>query len=626
MYLEGYQDLATNYRATLQGIPQEPAHHPEGDVLTHVKMVRKAIPAAVQELQRLKQDPSFGPHIADINFQLTPEEAEIVALAAWLHDIGKATATKTDTKGRVTSAGHEHPKHYLPQMEKLQQYAPQRVVDLYLKNKALVDFLIDNHMGFFSNPFVTQNFARGKVANTEEMKLLLVLMWADKMGRGQQVVPQGLNKNRSIIQASAAKSIERQKGLDKNAANVPFDGGPEQLAQTLAQRNVPRGARIQALRGKFPNLTDQEIIRIIGEGFRAFMEADQMQAREIPANIPVSQDVRTVADALRQGDQSVQVYIVGGAVRDFIYHQQHGAPGTQFKAKDEDVATNLSEEEIIQRLQTPYAVKRGISVKTKESVDTFGVVFVSVNGGMAVEVAPFRRDIGSADGRRPERVERGTIYDDAMRRDLTMNNLYYDFERGVILDFNPEGQGVEDVKGGVARPVGDPHQRFDEDKLRVLRLVRFFSRFNQGSILGTLDPKTLAAIQHFKQLNNFPGITPERIQNEFIVGIKQSQNTAAYLRNMAEVDLFQAIFPGLAVDTQTLNRLGNTKNPRVIIAWLLRQNQNVGAALNRLKYPNDLSDPVDFLVNAMNFGTDNAVDMVKNRDRRLLRVGKRRRS
>jgi tRNA nucleotidyltransferase/poly(A) polymerase len=349
-----------------------------------------------------------------------------------------------------------------------------------------------------------------------------------------------------------------------------------------------------------------------------------MEPKATPANIPVSQDVMTIFDALRHGDPNTHVYIVGGAVRDFLYHQFHGRPGTKCEAKDHDLTTNLSEEEILQRLRTPYAVQLGIRVKEKESVDTFGVVFVSVNRGTTVEVAPFRRDIGSGDGRHPKYITYGSIHDDAMRRDLTMNNLYYDFENKVIFDFNPEGQGVEDVKQGVARPVGDPYQRFDEDKLRVLRLVRFFSRFNQGSIAGSLDPQTLAAIEHFKQLNQYSGITPERIQTEFLGGISQSQSTASYLRNMVETDLFQAIFPGLKVETQTLDRLGNSKNPRVIIAWLLRQNQNIGVALNRLKYSNEISDPVDFLVNAMNFGTENAVAMVKNRDRRLLKVGKKR--
>lgn len=347
------------------------------------------------------------------------------------------------------------------------------------------------------------------------------------------------------------------------------------------------------------------------------------QPTVIPAKIPISSGAMTLIDALKQGDQRVEVYAVGGIVRDWLHHHFHGAPGSNFGAKDEDLTTNLSEEEILKKLRGFYAQQKGIKVKEKESVDTFGVVFASVAGSPTIEIAPFRKDIGSVGGRRPERVERGNIQDDAMRRDLTMNNLYYDPLKGVILDLNPGGQGIKDVREGIARPVGDPFQRFDEDKLRVLRLVRFFSRFNAGKIKEKLDQKTLAAIDHFKNLYQYTGITPERIQMEFLAGIKQSQNTSSFLSNLAELDLFGAIFPSLQLDVQNITRLGNSKNPRVVIAWLLRQNKNVDAALNNLKYPNEIGEPVQFLVNAMQLGTENAVDVIKSRDRRLVRPGKK---
>jgi tRNA nucleotidyltransferase/poly(A) polymerase len=341
--------------------------------------------------------------------------------------------------------------------------------------------------------------------------------------------------------------------------------------------------------------------------------------RELAATIPVSQEVRIIADALRHNDSDAQVYIVGGAVRDFLYHQFHD---TVFKIKDEDLATNLSEEEILHKLRDPYAVSQGIRVKEKESIDTFGVVFASVKG-VTVEVAPFRKDIGSADGRHPDRVERGTIYDDAMRRDLTINNLYYDFEKGLILDFNPEGQGIEDIRRGIARPVGDPFERFEEDKIRILRLLRFFCRFNPGSITASLDRRTSDAVTHFKKLNQYSGITPERIKMEFVAGIKQSLDTVSYLINLGELDLYQAVFPGLKVDLYNVEKLRETKNLRVILAWLLKDNPYVGDALNRLKYSNDTSEPVDFLARTMRFAPEDAVHMIKQRDNRLIRTGKK---
>ena len=324
--------------------------------------------------------------------------------------------------------------------------------------------------------------------------------------------------------------------------------------------------------------------------FRHFLES---ASASMQAQIPVSQNVHTLSAFLKAGDSNVQVYVVGGAVRDFLnsyFHNQRN-----FTPKDIDLTTNLSEEEILQRLRTSKAQSAGIKVKEKESVDTFGVVFSHVNGE-DFEIAPFRKDVGSADGRRPEKVERGSIYDDAMRRDLTMNNLYYDFEKGEILDFNPNGQGIEDIKNGVARPVGNPFQRFHEDKLRVLRLIRFFSRFNAGSILEKLDNHTREAIEKYKNLQSF-GITPERIFMEFTAGIKQALNTASFLENYVALDLMKTVFPAMVVDYNIISRLGATKNIRVILAALLRNNKNVGNALIKLKYPSDIANRVAFLLN-----------------------------
>ncbi len=326
--------------------------------------------------------------------------------------------------------------------------------------------------------------------------------------------------------------------------------------------------------------------------FRQFLV--ETAEASMDAQIPVSKNVHILSSFLKAGDPSVQVYIVGGAVRDFLNYQFHQNDGRGYQPKDLDLTTNLSEEEILERLRTPEAAQAGIKVKEKESVDTFGVVFSHVNGE-DFEIAPFRKDIGIADGRRPEKTERGSIYDDAMRRDLTMNNLYYDFDKGKILDFNQNGQGIEDIKNGVARPVGNPFQRFNEDKLRVLRLIRFFSRFNDGDIVQKLDPHTREAIEKYKNLQSF-GITPERIYMEFSAAIKQSKNTTSLLYNYLNLDLINTIFPGLQVNTNGINRLGNTKNIKVILAWILRDNKNVADLLLRLKYPSEITNRVGFLL------------------------------
>ncbi len=625
-WLENRRELAKSFSNTLSGIPQDPNHHPEGDVLIHTQLVRKAIPKAIQELRNLQQDPNLGPALADLNFQISPEEMKILYLSAWLHDIGKTTATTIggepwqtpNASGKIQAIGHQDSQHYLPQLEKLKTVAPAETVQLYLQNKDLVNFIIEHHMDFvsgvgFSKNFLAQNFQNGKVSNTPQMKLLLVLMWADKMGRRpEDTIADSIKKNVTNLTASIKRS--RMKSANIANATKPFDGSPEEFAQMIKGRTMTQIQKMQALKGKFPYLTDEQLATLT-ESFRNFLEMSEMNPTTIPANIPVDNNVKILSKALKQGDSAVGVYIVGGAVRDYLYHIKQGGPKSTYKPKDIDLTTNLSEQEILQRLRSPMAVQLGITVKEKTSVDTFGVVFATVNQEN-YEIAPFRKDIGGSDGRRPDSVERGTIQDDAMRRDLTINNLYYDFDKGQILDFNQNGQGLKDIQSGNVRCVGDANQRFAEDKLRVLRLVRFFSRFNPGDIKASLDQQHITAIENYKDLQ---GITPERIEGEFLAGIKQSVNTAGYLKSLADLDLMKRVFPNLQVDVQGIDRLGNLKNPKVILAWLLRSNPNLDRVLNGLKYPSDIFEPANFLVNAMNFGHENAFATIRNRDKRLLK-------
>ena len=625
-WLENKRELAQAYSNTLSGVPQDPGHHPEGDALIHTRLVRKAIPKAVAELQLLQRDPTIGPAIADINFSISPQEEQILALSAWLHDIGKSTATTIGGQpwqtpgatGKIQAIGHQDPEHYQPQLDKLKNTAPPETIQLYMQNKDLINFIIEHHMDFtsgaFGKQFISQNFQSGKVNNTPQMKLLLILMWADKMGRKpEDTIAKAIGKNANALTSSIDKSnIQAANTQKKNAADAR---GPEELAADLRAKNVPINQRIQAMK-KFPYLTPDQIAKLT-ENFRSFVEMSEMQPTTIPADIPVDNNVRILSHALKQGDPAVGVYIVGGAVRDYLYHVQHGQSGASYKPKDIDLTTNLSEEEILQRLRSSFAAQQGVSVKEKTSVDTFGVVFATVNHEN-YEIAPFRKDIGGSDGRRPDSVERGTIQDDAMRRDLTINNLYYDFDKRVILDFNPGGQGIKDIQNRNVRCVGDPNERFAEDKLRVLRMIRFFSRFNPGDIKTSLDPQHLAAVENFKSLQ---GITPERIEGELLSGIKQSLNTSGYLKSLADLDLMQRVFPNLQVDVQGIGRLGNLKNVKVVLAWLLRNNQNIDKSLNALKYPSDISEAVQFLINAMSLSHENAFTTVRNRDKRLLKGG-----
>ena len=142
----------------------------------------------------------------------------------------------------------------------------------------------------------------------------------------------------------------------------------------------------------------------------------------------------------------------------------------------------------------------------------FGVVIVpeeapasSDAGRLQVEVATFRSDVGYSDGRHPDRVDyTKSPQDDVKRRDFTINALLLDPETNEILDFVG---GREDLEAGIIRAIGDPATRFGEDKLRMVRAVRFAARFGYA-----IEPATLKAIQ--KLAPEIDQISMERLRDE----------------------------------------------------------------------------------------------------------------
>jgi len=184
-----------------------------------------------------------------------------------------------------------------------------------------------------------------------------------------------------------------------------------------------------------------------------------------------------------------QAYLVGGCVRDILLGR---APA------DYDVATDATPE----RVQELFP--RSIAVGAQ-----FGVIIVVDNSAeehpARVEVATFRSDIGYSDGRHPDRVVYAkSSEEDAKRRDFTINALLMDPETGEVLDFVG---GRADLKAGIIRAIGKAEVRFREDKLRMVRGVRFAARFRYA-IEGT----TFAAIQRLA--SEITQVSAERIRDE----------------------------------------------------------------------------------------------------------------
>ncbi len=177
-------------------------------------------------------------------------------------------------------------------------------------------------------------------------------------------------------------------------------------------------------------------------------------------------------------------YLVGGCVRDLFLGREPA---------DYDIATDATPDEV-QRL-----FPRSLTVGAQ-----FGVVVVTDDLAQ-VEVATFRSDVGYSDGRHPDRVEYSkSPEDDVRRRDFTINALLMDIENQQVLDFVG---GREDLRAGIIRAIGDPGLRFAEDKLRMMRAVRFAARFHYA-----IDGPTFSAIQ--RSADQILQVSAERIRDE----------------------------------------------------------------------------------------------------------------
>jgi poly(A) polymerase len=190
---------------------------------------------------------------------------------------------------------------------------------------------------------------------------------------------------------------------------------------------------------------------------------------------------RIFATLRRNGHQA---YLVGGCVRDLLLGRD---------PSDYDISTDARPE----RVQELFP--RSLAVGAK-----FGVILV-VEDGAQVEVATFRSDVGYSDGRHPDHVVYAdSAKEDVRRRDFTINGLLMDPATREVLDFV---DGRADLSAGIVRAIGDPRARFAEDKLRMMRAVRFAARFGFRIEHETLDAAQALAPQVTQ-------VSPERLREE----------------------------------------------------------------------------------------------------------------
>ena len=212
--------------------------------------------------------------------------------------------------------------------------------------------------------------------------------------------------------------------------------------------------------------------------------------------------------------QGHQAYLAGGCVRDLLLSR---------KPADYDVATDATPQQVMQIFPQTYAVGEQFGVvrvpQSEASGATGGAARPSEPSERAVEVATFRSDAGYSDGRHPDEVRfTKDPREDVQRRDFTINGMMLDPTTNEVLDFVG---GRDDLKAGIIRAIGDPQRRFTEDKLRMLRAVRFAARFDYK-----IDPATMAAIQ--KLAPKIHQVSCERVREELTKMLTEGQARRAF--------------------------------------------------------------------------------------------------
>jgi poly(A) polymerase len=210
-----------------------------------------------------------------------------------------------------------------------------------------------------------------------------------------------------------------------------------------------------------------------------------------------------------------QALLVGGCVRDLLLGREPA---------DYDVATDATPVEVTGLF--PESVAVGAQ---------FGVILIPKNG-LKVEVATFRSDLGYTDGRHPDRVVYSkTPQEDVQRRDFTINGLLMRHDNGEVLDF---AGGQKDLSAGIIRAIGDPELRFAEDKLRMMRAVRFAARFG-----FEIEPATFRAIRRY--VKEIQRVSPERLREELTKMLTEGAARRAF-ELLDETGLLEQVLPEIS--------------------------------------------------------------------------------
>lgn len=321
--------------------------------------------------------------------------------------------------------------------------------------------------------------------------------------------------------------------------------------------------------------------------------------KRINKEIPLPDDVLNIAQEFISAGKDI--YVVGGAIRDFLQGK---------KPKDFDLVTNALPEESKKILSPKFRV-------SDEQGKNFGVIRVFTEAEPeGYEIASYRKDIsGGRDTKGDDqKVELGshiTIEDDVKRRDLTINSLFYDINKKEIVDLVG---GVEDIQSGNIRAVGNPEERFKEDRLRILRVFRFVARVN-----GKIDETTSESIKkdnRLKGISSKEDVSQERIIDELQKSYSQAQSYEYYLNLLNEYNMWEQIFPGAKINTEIVS----SENYITYLANLFKEedtNKLEKKLIEDFKFDSSSAMKIVFLINLLDLKPENVLGLynLKNRSK-----------
>lgn len=351
------------------------------------------------------------------------------------------------------------------------------------------------------------------------------------------------------------------------------------------------------------------------------------------------------------------LYLVGGPVRDFLANR---------KIKDHDLATSATPEQIALILhnagfkvpkksdekgdwspdfdRTARTDKKGNKVTRSEMKlsfkpdlqkndddkiwylkgrDSTGKPFVigAVVNGEEFDIATFRKDAKTVNGQSEVDFVDNPV-DDAARRDFTINAMYIelgkaDGENSKLYD--PTRKGYHDVHSGRVRAVGKADERFEEDKLRVMRAIRMHCKFGKGP----MDEEIKRAIPRFRDLD---GVALERVREEFLKGLEdESIDARKYLSVYASTGLLSKVLPGVALNLDVPTQLRNKKDKFLALAWILQDNsmEKVAQVLSSMRTVGDKTlntgwsdqerSVVMYLLKLKEFDADNLDELLRGK-------------